>query len=114
MKLDEVAPLTISMDDRIYLQYLANRTDEEVCGVVYVDGRIVELPNTFCGDKHRGFDMEIDLEDDIAAIWHSHPNGLTRPSEDDMPCINLLAEHGFNFHYLIVTEFAVHEYEAIS
>lgn len=114
MRLDEVANLTISLDDRIYLQYLANRTDEEVCGVVYADGRIVELPNTFCGDKHLGFDMEVDLEEDIVALWHSHPGGTPQPTADDLPCISLLAEHGFNFHHIIVTRLAVHEYEAVS
>jgi proteasome lid subunit RPN8/RPN11 len=110
-----VFPLTVNLDDRVYLQYLADTARPfETCGVIHRDGRIVEYPNTYSGDRRRGFDMEIDLHDvSIATIWHSHPGGLQGPSADDLPCIKLLLEHGFRFNYLIVTATDVHEFEAV-
>jgi proteasome lid subunit RPN8/RPN11 len=110
-----VSPSTITRDDQIYLQYLAEIARPlETCGVIHRDGRIVEYNNTFDGDRKLGFDMEIDIHDDsIVAIWHSHPGGLSRPSQDDLPCIKLLLEHGFHFHHVIVTPIVVVEFEAV-
>lgn len=110
-----VFPLTISRDDRLYLQYLAEVAKPfETCGVIHQNGRIVEYSNTFGGDRRRGFDMEIDLHDtSITTLWHTHPGGLSKPSDDDLPCIKLLLEHGFKFSYAIVTSTNVYEYEAV-
>lgn len=83
----------------------------EVCGVIHEHGIIRQLPNTFCGDRAHGFDMELDIDDpSIRAIWHSHPNGLAEPSQDDLPCIKSLIAHGFNFPWIIVTHRLVTEW----
>lgn len=84
---------------------------EEVCGVIHSSGIIHQYPNTFCGDHKLGFDMEVDIHDDsIRAIWHSHPGGLLSPSTDDIPCMAHLANHGYNYPWLIVTLKAVTEW----
>lgn len=100
------------MDQKIELQMLARLSpDREVCGVITNTGRLIELPNTFNGDCAHGFDMEIDLVDgDVAIIWHSHPNGPPYPSTDDIPCIDLLASHGYNFNWIIAMTHDVFEY----
>lgn len=113
LRLERVEPSTISPHTQLALQYMAiEGWPNEVCGVIYTHGIVVQYPNTFCGDKTKGFDMEIDIVDDIRAIWHSHPGGMDHPSADDIPCIELLAQHGFTFHHVIVTPKAVHEFEA--
>jgi proteasome lid subunit RPN8/RPN11 len=76
----------------------------EVCGIIHEHGIIHQYRNVFCGNKEHGFDMEVDIDDpSIKAIWHSHPNGLAKPSEDDLPCMKLMVEHGFVFPWIIVT-----------
>lgn len=83
----------------------------EVCGVIHEHAIIHQYPNTFCGDKAHGFDMELDLEDStIRAIWHSHPNGPAEPSTDDLPCMQSLISHGFTYPWLIVTPTLVTEW----
>lgn len=86
---------------------------EEVCGAVYHHDIVVQYVNTYCGDKKHGFDFELNPTPDIKAIWHSHPNGRLLPSDDDLPCMRALVEHGFNFHHIIVTTKEVVEYEAV-
>lgn len=76
----------------------------EVCGVIHQHNIIHQYANTFCGDKRLGFDMEADIKDcTIKAVWHSHPGGLLKPSSDDELCMKQLAEHGYNFPWIIVT-----------
>jgi|SRR4051812_22074602 proteasome lid subunit RPN8/RPN11 len=83
----------------------------EVCGVLHAHNIIHQYANTFVGDRTHGFDMEIDVHDtSIKAIWHSHPNGLARPSNDDIPCMESLARHGYNYPWLIVTPRSVTEW----
>ena len=108
-----VEPPSISDKAQVDLQVLAiEGYPFEVCGAIYTHEIIVQYPNTFSGDHRKGFDMEIDLHRDIKAIWHSHPGGLTTPSQDDLPCIKFLTEHGYTFHHIIVTHKAVFEYRA--
>lgn len=115
IELKVVYPPTFTRDDKLYLQFIAITNEPyEACGVIHADGRIIQYPNTFDGDLRAGFDMEIDVHDDtITAIWHTHPRGLQEPSKDDLPCIELLARHGFDFHHVIVTSKDVVEYEAV-
>lgn len=76
----------------------------EVCGIIHKHDIVHQYPNTFCGDHRLGFDLEVDIQDDtIKAIWHSHPGGLLKPSSDDIPCMESLALHGYNFPWVIVT-----------
>jgi proteasome lid subunit RPN8/RPN11 len=83
----------------------------EVCGIIHEHGIIHQYPNTFCGDHSLGFDMEIDIHDpSIRAIWHSHPKGLTTPSRDDLPCMETMISHGFNYPWIIVTPTLVTEW----
>lgn len=88
---------------------------EEVCGVVFTHGTILQLPNTFCGDKRHGFDMEIEMSRTahIKAIWHSHPTGPDFPSEQDKPSMNRLMEYGFDFPWIIVTPKHITTWRAI-
>ena len=108
-----VEPLTISIDLEKQLRYLAIAGyPEEVCGVIHEHNIVHQYPNVFAGDRCLGFDMEIDIHDPtIKALWHSHPQGLEQPSDDDFPCMKLLEEHGFHFHHIIVTPRRVIEYE---
>lgn len=83
----------------------------EVCGVIHTHNIIHQLPNTFCGDRRHGFDMEIDVHDDsIKAIWHSHPKGPAEPSKDDIPCMENLISHGFNYPWIIVAPDSITEW----
>lgn len=83
----------------------------EVCGVVCENEIIRQHANTFPGDRTHAFDMEIDLSDkSIKAIWHSHPDGPAGPSTNDIPCMESLASHGYNYPWLIVTPQSVTEW----
>jgi proteasome lid subunit RPN8/RPN11 len=83
----------------------------EICGLIHPHNIIHQYPNTFCGNRELGFDMEVDIHDDqIKAIWHSHPGGLTMPSRDDIPCMQRLAAHGYNYPWIIVTAKEVTEW----
>ena len=60
----------------------------ERCGLVLMDGTVVELPNvaydpwgTFRLSK---FDMQTYLEDGIAGSWHTHPTGPANLSLADL------------------------------
>ena len=75
----------------------------EVCGLIHDHNIIHQYPNTFCGDKHHGFDMEVDIADDVKAIWHSHPTGPEGLTGDDLECMELLANRGFNYPWIVVT-----------
>lgn len=76
----------------------------EVCGVIHHHNIIHQYPNTFCGDKLHGFDMEVDLNHaDIKAVWHSHPIGPDHLSDHDIRCMELLASEGFCFPWVVVT-----------
>ena len=62
LELRLVSSLSAKMIDD--LRYLAIAGyPNEVCGIVYRHDIIIQYPNTFCGNKEHGFDMEIDLED---------------------------------------------------
>lgn len=99
------AELHLPIDTAATLRwFMARGMPYEVCGIVHRNHLVTQYDNTFGGDKRHGFDMEIDLNDpDIVALWHTHPNGLPMPSRDDIPCMKLLAEHGFWFPWVIVT-----------
>lgn len=98
-----VSALTQRIEDDLQYFALAG-SPNEVCGLIHSHGIIHQYANTFCGDKQRGFDMEVDIRDmDIKAIWHSHPGGLNKPSGDDEQCMKQLFEHGYNFPWIIVT-----------
>lgn len=87
----------------------------EVCGVLHTHNIIHQYPNTFCGDRKHGFDMEINVQDDtIKALWHSHPDGPDEPSADDLPCMRMLIDHGYNFPWIIVTPKAVTEWLGVT
>jgi proteasome lid subunit RPN8/RPN11 len=75
----------------------------EVCGLIHHHGIIHQYPNTFCGDKHHGFDMEVDISNDVKAIWHSHPTGPEGLSDDDIEAMGLFADQGFDFPWIVVT-----------
>ena len=76
----------------------------EVCGVIHRHSIIHQYPNTFYGNHTHGFDMEVDIHDDtLLALWHSHPGGMREPSMDDLPCMEELARHGYDYPWLIVT-----------
>ena len=80
----------------------------EICGLLHPHGIIHQYENTFCGDHRKGFDMEVDIPDaQITAIWHSHPGGLERPSDDDVECMKHLVQHGYDFPWIIVTDKSV-------
>lgn len=97
------ASVNVSGITQIELRWKAlNGHPNEVCGYITKYGDIVELPNTFNGNREHGFDMEVDLNEPIAAFWHSHPHGPTYPSKDDIPAMELLASHGFKFPWIIV------------
>lgn len=86
----------------------------EVCGVIHSRNIIHQYPNTFAGDKRHGFDMEVDIDDrSIRALWHSHPFGPEEPSTDDIPCMDSLAQHGFNYPWIIVTPKSVTEWVGV-
>lgn len=101
-----VADLNLSIKSKKDLRILALQgMPEEVCGIICPHNIIVQLPNTFAGDRCHGFDMEVDMGNSghIKAIWHSHPTGPDFPSKDDIPSMNLLAERGLTYPWLIVT-----------
>lgn len=76
---------------------------QEVCGVVHTHNIVHQFPNTFCGDREHGFDMEIDIADEVKAIWHSHPTGPEGLSNDDRESMTLLADRGFHYPWIVVT-----------
>jgi proteasome lid subunit RPN8/RPN11 len=83
----------------------------EVCGLIHPHNIVHQYQNTFCGDRKHGFDMEVDIRNDtIKAVWHSHPTGPSEPSKDDYACMQQLAEHGFNFPWIIVTTNSITEW----
>jgi proteasome lid subunit RPN8/RPN11 len=79
----------------------------EVCGLIHPHNIIHQYTNTFCGDKEHGFDMEVDISNDVKAVWHSHPTGPVGLSTDDVQAMSLLADKGFVFPWVIVTFKAV-------
>lgn len=113
LQLKLVQPLSIPLDVEKNLRYLAIAGYPfEVCGIIHTHNIVHQYANVYAGDHCLGFDMEIDLDDPtIKAIWHSHPQGLEHPSDDDYPCMQSLAEHGFLFRQFIVTPKRVLEYD---
>ena len=87
-----------------------NGHPNEVCGYITKRGEIVDVPNTFDGDRKHGFDMEIDLDAPISKIWHSHPTGPIHPSIDDIPAMEALSTHGSKFPWVIVAPGGVTEW----
>lgn len=106
-------PLTISDQAVKDLRYLAiEGYPNEVCGAIYSHGIIVQHKNVHPDPAHN-YDAEIDIED-ARAIWHSHPQGPTTPSDGDMLFMNFCAEHGLSVKHIIVTPYEVHQYEVQS
>jgi proteasome lid subunit RPN8/RPN11 len=84
----------------------------EVCGAIYSHGIIVQHKNVH-PEPTRNYDAEIDIAE-AKAIWHSHPQGDTKPSENDVLFMTLCAQHGLRIKHFIVTAKEVHEYEVQS
>lgn len=62
----------------------------EVCGFIMKDDSVIEIPNT-SANPESGFLMSVHHlstlitdPDDIVAIWHTHPNGTTHLSGEDI------------------------------
>lgn len=79
----------------------------EVCGLIHSHNIIHQYQNTYLGDTMHGFDMEVDIHNDIKAIWHSHPNGPDCVSDDDLRGMEALASQGFSYPWIIVTPYTV-------
>lgn len=86
----------------------------EVCGFIFTDGSVVEIPNA-AADPSRGFAMSqlhlcnrVPQPELVVALWHSHPNGNATPSENDLKCAELFAD----WRHFIVTPDDIHEYES--
>ncbi|AOE44820.1 tail protein [Gordonia phage Terapin] len=86
---------------------------DERCGVILVGGTILELTNGMDDPSHSFGLLQEEIEDvfraygkdSIAAVWHTHPNNKTRPSEED--------REGWptgSLRYLIVTQSEVAEW----
>jgi proteasome lid subunit RPN8/RPN11 len=90
-------------DTQALIYYAAIDPDIEVCGIIYKDGRIEQLPNLH-ENPAVAFDMQIDLGAEIEYVWHSHPRGRPDPSQDDIPHMELLYKYGHNYKWLIIAK----------
>lgn len=105
-----VRPLTITPKMETDLIGLAQCDHpREACGLIFNDNIIVAYGNT-APDPMHGFDFEAVLNNDVKAVWHSHPNGLIYPSRDDYPMMATIYSAGFNCHFIIVANDEVYEY----
>lgn len=109
-----VTPISLPATAQKHLRNLALAgMPEEVCGAIYTHNIIVQYKNTFTGDRRHGFDFKLSPSNDIKAIWHSHPTGPDKLSDDDIVCIRELIENGYNFRHILVTPKEIMEYEAV-
>lgn len=83
----------------------------EICGIINGDGAVIMHENVLDGDRRHGFAMDADIDSETRAIWHSHPRGPAKLSEDDIQCIDALGKAGYTPRWIIVTPTGVHEYE---
>lgn len=61
----------------------------EACGLVLMDGTVIEITNVACGMGYFIMDMDeivaaLEKYGDYEGVWHSHPNGKAYPSHDDL------------------------------
>lgn len=110
---DRPYPERISED---LVKSLCSKWNPEVerCGIVLLDGEVVELPNVW-HEPERGFGI---LHEDVApyiakhgidyflGVWHTHPSNTCHPSELDR--IGWISIPGVR--YFIVTESEVAEW----
>jgi len=110
--LRQVPPI-LSPQQQDHLRVLAQQgCPNEVCGVVYEHDIIVQYTNV-SPTPDKNFDAEIDLEG-VKAIWHSHPNGPSHFSDDDLKFIGHCEAHGFRFRHILVLLDEVKEFEVLS
>jgi proteasome lid subunit RPN8/RPN11 len=107
-----IGQLTLITED--HLKFLCRRAFQvapfEACGFIMNDGEIVELPNV-AADPRCCFEMSaIHLtnklsgrEQNIIAIWHTHPRGTLEPSTLDLKAIEIGAIWK-DWRYLIATK----------
>lgn len=83
------------------------RAPNEATGLLFADGRVVELPN-HSASPHNSFEMHREdiiaqLDDEMmylgVTLWHSHPGGGVGPSSIDM---RQKQKYTF-FQYLVVS-----------
>lgn len=87
----------------------------EACGFVFDDDSIVEIRNV-ATNPHVTFKMDLQQANQaiagktIAAIWHTHPQGLAYPSRLDLEAIRNGAIRA-HWKYLVVTAHHVNAYD---
>jgi proteasome lid subunit RPN8/RPN11 len=88
----------------------------ELCGFIMMDGSVVEIPNA-ATDPTKNFRMarwhlvaRVPDPKQIFAIWHTHPNGNSTPSLNDMQAIKCGAVQ-YDWVYLVVTQTGVFEHQ---
>lgn len=88
----------------------AQAAPEEACGFIMRDGSIIEIPNiasdpitSFQMDRRHLIEKVVGREDDIMAIWHTHPKGSRVPSYTDLKAISMGAIWP-TWTYLIATK----------
>ena len=88
----------------------------ECCGLVLVDGGVIQYPNTYDGDRRHAFSMDVEIDTQaVHAVWHSHPTGPPWPSEDDELVMKTLFEQGFRWPHLIaVPGIGIYEFTVVS
>lgn len=63
---------------------------QERCGFVLKSGQIIELPNIH-PEPENGFEIDaadiLRYSDDIAVIWHTHPDSASILSGEDLLCM---------------------------
>jgi proteasome lid subunit RPN8/RPN11 len=112
MKLNAVESCLVPQQQTHLVHLALAGYPREVCGVVFSHDIIVQYRN-ISPDPEHNYDAEIDMGDnDIKAIWHSHPNGPNTPSDTDLQFIEHCERHGMHFRHIIVTLKGVFEYEA--
>lgn len=103
------------MYDEEALKRRARRAQpNEVCGFILNDGTILDIPNV-AGDPTASFVMDSkvfrqywrEFGSEYAAIWHTHPTGLTHPSSGDFEAMRHPNMFNPEWDYLIVTQFEV-------
>lgn len=113
-------PILESVSER--LMKLCRLSRQERCGFITTEWEIVEVKNSH---ENPNFNFYMDIEDtqkcfdfifekreeDILAIWHTHPNGYPWPSPRDIrgwPDLEVV-----NWRYLLVTENDVTEWRKV-
>lgn len=105
--------LSLLPEDACYLKWLAyNNPNEEICGLVR-SGNLIQQFDNLAPDRSHDFIMDFWPSDNITAIWHSHNNGLARPSYRDVPVMEMMHRCGHNYNWIIVTQFGLFEYRLV-